>query len=385
MIENVTIYTPDTNPHTGYGRMSLELMYRFDRLGQPVNVIGDDWHAFESTLSPAVQQLLNQPLKPTVGGIALGYPTLYEQYPLLFAGKVIAATMFESTKLPPGWVKILNQCDGIQVPAEWMLKTLLDNGVTRPIRVIPLGISESFNFVQRPYPKVFTFLTIGDRGFRKGWDVACKAFVKAFGNSSQHRLIVKCRPGALDGITIQNPNIQLLEADMSEAELMELYARCDAMIFPSRGEGFGLPPREFARTGGPVIATQWSGLADDLPEWGYPLRYKLVDAWEGDKMHGDKGLGKWADPDLEHLIEQMKWVASEKRHLMWTQGYRDPKSGLLHEPQGELVALKIRRLYSWQTFAEGMLAFWEQTEKHKSLKELRAERKRKKAEAQHGN
>lgn len=356
----LNIVTPDSHPYSGYGRMSLELLYHISKMGHRVNVLGDDWHDYLHLVSPEVQELLKKPIAPTFGGIALGYPTLYREFggPLLFSGPVLAATMFESTVLPQGWVQVLNECKAVSVPAQFLVKVFKANGVHVPVKCIPIGVSENFQYVKRPYRKPFTFLAIGDRGIRKGWDVAVQAFLKAFGNNPDFRLIIKTREGEMGEISrFTNPTIEILRADYTEQQLMELYERCDAMVFPTRGDGFGLPPREFARTGGPVIATNWGGTADDLPGWGFPLRYQLVKAWAGHPTMD--GLGKWAEPDVEHLTQQMQYVASEKRWELWANPHRTP-TRMVMEAQSVRVAQKIRKLYTWENFAVRMLESWQQ-------------------------
>ena len=91
-------------------------------------------------------------------------------------------------------------------------------------------------------------------------------------------------------------------------DLAELYAMADAMCWPSRGEGWGMPPREFAMTGKPVIATRWSGLEDGIDHWALPIGHTM----EPSRLLVDKQTGQmdddclWALPDLDDLVDQMR-------------------------------------------------------------------------------
>jgi glycosyltransferase involved in cell wall biosynthesis len=235
------------------------------------------------------------------------------------------------------------------VPSVWLVQVFRDCGVTVPIHVVPLGISETYQYVQRPHGrKPFTFLTIGDRLRRKGWDLAVIAFHKAFGENPDFKLIIKTRADGLP-ITIAHPCIEILRQDMTEIEMQRLYASADAYVFPTRGEGFGLPPREAAATGLPVIATRWGGTADDLTAWGYPLRYTLVPAWQDNEKL--RGVGDWALPDIDHLAEQMKYVSSGNPMIAH---------------MGQESARRVRRLYDWQRWSDGMLKVW--TEQQNAIK-----------------
>ena len=62
------------------------------------------------------------------------------------------------------------------------------------------------------------------------------------------------------------PNIYLIHGDMTDSEMNSLYnhPKVKAMVSFTKGEGFGRPLAEFAMTGKPIIASNWSGHIDFL-------------------------------------------------------------------------------------------------------------------------
>ena len=62
------------------------------------------------------------------------------------------------------------------------------------------------------------------------------------------------------------PNIYLIHGDLTDEEMNSLYnhSKVKAMISFTKGEGYGRPLAEFARTGKPIIASGWSGQLDFL-------------------------------------------------------------------------------------------------------------------------
>lgn len=62
------------------------------------------------------------------------------------------------------------------------------------------------------------------------------------------------------------PNIYLLNGNLSDVEMNELYnhPKVKAMVSFTKGEGFGRPLLEFSLTGKPIIASGWSGHTDFL-------------------------------------------------------------------------------------------------------------------------
>lgn len=333
----INIFAPNWEIQDSYGRIACELASGLEQRGYLVNKFGD--HA------------LQQPIHPTVGGLFLGYPTQFSEYgfPLAKLGNRIAITMFESTKLLDGWSEALNTCDAVIVPANFLVDVFKSSGVTSEIHVQPLGISEEFsihNMRQYEADQPITFLAIVDRGVRKGGFKALEAFHRAFGDDMNYRLVLKSRAiGALENLNLLNPNVETIAADYSNEEMADLYRRCDVMIFPTCGEGFGLPPREFAATGGIALATDWGGTADDLREWGVPLPYSMCPAWiDKSKWYGKQG--EWASVDVDDLTRTLRLVADN----------------ILEFAEKTVLAGEFaRETYQWNSFIDGVESIWKET------------------------
>jgi len=340
----VNICSPSWDWYDGYGQMACQLAWFLNKNHHlRVNALttSDQGPVFDNQ-PKVLQDLLAQPIRAAVGGIMLGYPTLHDCYGgMVCAGPRVAVTMFESDRVPESWGDPLNACEAISVPSRFLVDVLHQSGVRKPVTVHPLGINTTYAPQTRmPGRKPFTFLCLGDRWRRKGWDVAAIAFNAAFGQDPAYKLIIKAREGGMN-FEIEHPHIEIIRQDMTDQDLLALLGQVDAYVFPTRGEGFGLPPREAAATGLPVIVTDWGGTADDLTRWAYPLRYKLIPAW-GD--HEDlRGTGQWAEPDVEHLVEQMRYVASGNPYV----------AGMAQHS-----ARRVRKLYSWKVWADGVYGLW---------------------------
>lgn len=250
----------------------------------------------------------------------------------------VILTMWESTCLPPKWVDAINTYRACIVPSRWCADVFRANGVTVPLHVVPLGVSDIFHYTPRSQGRPFTILALADRGRRKHWDTTVFAFIKAFGADPHYQLILKTR--RLNALRLGNPNITVLADDLEEQAIAQLYAACDCMAFPSAAEGWGFPPREFAATGGDVLATRWSGTADDLDAWGIALDdFQMEPAFRMDDHWSNYDAGVWAAPSVDELAEKMRWCAAH-RATVSERGYQ--------------AASAIGHLYSWHTCASAI-------------------------------
>lgn len=335
-MNSINVCSPSFDPADSYGRIASELTAHLARRGLHVNTFAFDDSAPETRLAPSPVSVM------------MGYPTAFDGgegegdapgHPLIARlGKRIVISMFESTQLPDGWVETLNRADLVVVPSTFVRRLFLDSGVSAPVVIVPLGVGTAYRYQPRKRSRVFTVCAIADRGQRKGWHRALFAFNNAFGDDPNVRLILKTRAKGLP-FDITNPNVTVLAEDMSEDDLAAFYATCDVMLFPSAGEGFGLPCREFAATGGIVLATDWSGTADDLAEWGIPIPVTgFVGAWHNQVEHKLHGLGQWAEPDGDFMTA-------------WLKKLRDTDVDLRNK-LGWLASQRARQLYRWDTFAE---------------------------------
>lgn len=237
-----------------------------------------------------------------------------EWLPMINAPKKIALTMFEATKLPNGWADILNrECVAVIVPCSWNAEVFKANGVTVPIHVCKFGVDTHTykpimrNHVGQPY----TFLWSGTPDKRKGWDVAYQAFCKAFAGDPSAHMILHFRQPLPGEPKFKDANVSAIVGMKSHIEQINLYRNVDAFVFPSRGEGWGSPPREASATGLPTIATRYGGLAEDIDYWAMPLSIRgeiPTDYW-----YWKEDTGKWGDPDEGELAELMRWIF-ENRH-----------------------------------------------------------------------
>jgi glycosyltransferase involved in cell wall biosynthesis len=175
--------------------------------------------------------------------------------------------------------------------------------------------------------------------------VALQAFLRAFGEDMNYRLILKGRTPK-QRFELTNPNIEVILCDMTERELYDLYLRSDVLINAHSGEGFGLIPRCYAASGGFALTTGWSGTADDIEQWGYALAYRLERAhWRGNRTLQGQDLGHWASVDPVRLGHSLKMVAATWEFTRQTLPAK---------------AQAARELYSWDVFAERVLAIWKE-------------------------
>ncbi|KAA0178208.1 hypothetical protein FNF27_00062 [Cafeteria roenbergensis] len=117
------------------------------------------------------------------------------------------------------------------------------------------------------------------------------------------------------------PRVRLLRR-LSQGELPGAYRSADALVLPSRGEGWGRPHAEAMAMALPVLATNWSGPTAFLNERnGIPLPFTHLrpipeGAFAGHLM---------AEPDERALRDAMRWVSDHPQEAaeLGAQARRD--------------------------------------------------------------
>jgi glycosyltransferase involved in cell wall biosynthesis len=130
---------------------------------------------------------------------------------------------------------------------------------------------------------------------RKYGDEFIDLFAKAFGNSKEVDLTVKCQPSYDVKLTRKYSNIKFIKEVLDFTTLIELYYKCDVALLPSRGEGFGLMGLEAAACGLPIIGT-------DIFDYSPDCEFSAIDAKLISTPENGPWLGDWLDPDPDHIV-----------------------------------------------------------------------------------
>lgn len=291
--------------HDGYGRFGTRIVAALMRAGvqvQPAISEGVDAPPlFHKLWGLDWDHLTISCLPPTHLKAAPGRHWLY--------------TMTEGGDLPPGWADWIKDAniERLIVPCRHNAEAFERGGVSCPIHVIPGG-TDPYEFpiiVSRETNRPYTFLALADRGARKGWTEVYQAFYKAFGSHTDTpdvRLIIKSRPDSNDllGTIAQaepkDPRITILQSDLSD--MSDFYRMGDCFAIPSRSEGWGMPHREAAMMGLPVITQAYSGMDDGYTDrWAYVVGGQQPEPIPGGFAHI---AGMWRRANVDQLATALQ-------------------------------------------------------------------------------
>ncbi len=156
---------------------------------------------------------------------------------------------------------------------------------------------------------------------RKNPLAAVQAFLAAFPNAPNVRLIIKTTPvdpshwGDPNGqmhqiraIAQRDPRVIVDERMLPFNDLLALIKRADCIVSPHRAEGFGYIPAYALWYARPVIVTDYSGTQEICShDTAYPVPYKLVNTGIGETIAPLKNA-QWAEIDVEALANAMRDV-----------------------------------------------------------------------------
>jgi FkbM family methyltransferase len=253
-----------------------------------------------------------------------------QHYPLYVAHGVgdlaLALFFWEESAVPAETVATLDrEFRGVLAPSSFVAKALMDSGVSRPVRVLgqapPLAPFRALAEARRRAPRPTgptTFLHVSSCFPRKGVDALLAAYARAFRRGDPVRLVVKGFPNPHNDVADQlarlraaDPDlaeVELVDEDLDEAALLALYRDADAVVLPTRGEGYNLPAAEAMAAGLPLIVTGFGGHMDFLG----PEEARLVDyAFAASGSHVASAGSVWADPDVDDLARALREVVDD--------------------------------------------------------------------------
>ena len=268
--------------------------------------------------------------------------------------RLLVSWAWEESGLPLAWVERFNrELTLITTVSRFVAKVLLDNGVKVPIAVVGNGADR----LPAVPPMIWTappaepaqgvpfhFLHVSSCFPRKGVDILLESWGRGFRRADNVVLVIKTFANPHNDVRAQiaalrtrfpdHADIVVREADLTDAEMASLYRSCDALVSPSRGEGFGLPIAEAMLQGLPVIVTGQGGPLDFCSEataWLVDYRFAYAD------NHLGLFNSVWAEPDTDGLAQAMREVRSTSRAQK--------------QPRLEAARRQVASTYSWAAVA----------------------------------
>jgi glycosyltransferase involved in cell wall biosynthesis len=355
---------------SGYGDEARAFLLPLTRRLQHLQIDATDWLPQRVPVDRAEQRCLAPHLDTSV---APPYVEVVQHMPSYFKRNELASyrvgrTMFEFLHLPPLWVEECNAMDELWLPSTFCQDLFAESGVaTEKLRLVPGGI-DTRRFRPEGTPsewrvsrdrRSLRFLAVFMFLKRKGWDRLVEAYAREFTRHDPVELVLRTfHPGqtvqeiavqlmgflATLGIPLEHlpPIILLDEQPLSQEQMRNLYRSADALVAPSRGEGYGRPLLEALACGVPVITTRWGGQTDFVTEGnGWLLDYRLTLADTSDNALFRGML--CADPDVEHLQCSLR-EAFENGELRQQKGTSAPSSVALYDREivAETVADRLQ-------------------------------------------
>lgn len=277
------------------------------------------------------------------------------------ARAIVQILPWEYGALPRSWVAGLHAggADEVWTPSRYCRQMFLDAGFApERVAVVPNGIDPERFSPERalePYPLAtrgtFRFLYLGGVLPRKGVDVLLAAYRRAFTRADDVALVLKVF-GTRSFYQLEDggasfrafaddpsaPELVVIDDDVSDDDVVRLYRSCDALAFPYRGEGFGLPMLEAMACGRPVIATA-GGAADEFLDGDVSYRVPAERVTLTGEFRGEllAGPGWWLEPDVDDLAATLRHVAAHPAEA---------------RAKGVLGAERARRSWTWAHAAE---------------------------------
>ncbi len=251
-------------------------------------------------------------------------------------------TMHEDSKLPDGWAETINQFERCIVPCEHNATIFAECGVTIPIDIVYGGTEPAeFPIRERVGDRPYTFVCLADRHIRKGWDTVWEAWYRAFPEHlTDVRLIIKGRPEMVPEWfrDIELPDKRIIRNYDNVADMKQVFGDADCIVYPARGDGWGMWWREGAMMGLPALVTPYSGNAVGVEHAAISLpTYQMVESML------DTG-GQWAQPSVDEVAEKMRWCY-ENQHAARVKGMQ--------------AAMWLRQNQTWDHSAQALVKLLE--------------------------
>jgi len=275
---------------------------------------------------------------------------------------------FEGNELPTAWIPVMDNpsIKKILTPSNYC-KEVFEKSLKRnssKIEVLPHGIDTNLfhlpegnrkrTIVKDDNKKAFLYVGTwkGGKKDRKGLDLLMNSWNEVNKQLPDWKLVLKLNSIYFDSQhwshTIRNfiggtKNIEIIDTDLTDEQMAELYRDCEVFVLATRSEGFGIPALEAKACGLPLIITGKTGHMDFVNTKSDMLIKVLRETpaeknipYFGRMQDGTEWHVKWVEPSGKHLTKLMLNI--DKTY---------PKKDLLIKE-----ANKVAKEYNWKVIGD---------------------------------
>ncbi|MEG2694557.1 glycosyltransferase [Acinetobacter brisouii] len=221
---------------------------------------------------------------------------------------------WEETVVPIEIIKGFNESyDVVAAKSKFVQDALVNSGLTTISTVVPDACVLPVKYVDPLDNNYVNFLHVSSCFPRKAPDVLIKAYLKSFTAKDKVILTIKTFDNPHNEIrklieefreeTNSDAKINLIVQDLPDHDLVNLFNTCHYLVFPSRGEGYGLPVAEAHAVGRPTIIPKSSSLAElFIDNIDYAIEFTPAFA----DTHVSSAGSLWFEPDIDSLVTCFK-------------------------------------------------------------------------------
>ncbi len=299
------------------------------------------------------------------------------------SGKLILIQPWEYGAYPKDWVSAVGSTvDQLWVPSNYTRESAIASGIApERVVVVPNGVRTDIFHpdvtpISLPTSKHYKFLFIGGTIALKGIDLLLQAYQQAFSAQDDVTLVIKdfgaqtfyrgqtSSSQIQEAMSRQNgPEIVYLPDDLPEDSMPKLYASCDCLVHPYRGEGFGLPIAEAMASGLPVIVPDKGASRDFTDEHTAILVPSQKVDFDENRVGQiiTSGNPYWYEVNVGELADRMRSIYENPAAYQETaiHGCRNTQANFTWRQAADKAAASLLTLFEAAAAKSERLRTWE--------------------------